>query len=84
MQFWLHVTPDPAHKSQLRVWFQRGYRALGLSWFASVVLNDSLTLLHLIQRIQINYLFGALYLAAFAPAFVIADFIALVETNSST
>jgi hypothetical protein len=31
-----------------------------------------------------NYLFGALYLAAFAPAFVIADFIALVETNSYT
>ena len=31
-----------------------------------------------------NYLFGALYLAAFAPAFDIADFIALVETNSST
>jgi hypothetical protein len=47
-------------------------------------LHDSLPLLHLIQRIQMNYLFGALYLAAFAPAFVIADFIALVETNSST
>ena len=66
------------------VWFRRVYRADGFKWSASVVLHDSLPLLHLIQRIQINYLFGALYLAAFAPAFVIADFIALVETNSST
>ena len=58
--------------------------AFGLLWSASVVLYDSLPSLNLIQRIKINYLFGALYLAAFAPAFVIADFIALVETNSST
>ena len=74
----------PAHESLSQVWFRRVYRADGFKWSASVVLHDSLPLLHLIQRIQINYLFGALYLAAFAPAFVIADFIALVETNSST
>lgn len=61
-----------------------GLECCRFSWSASVAQHDSLPLLHLIQRIQINYLFGALYLAAFAPAFAIADFIALVETNSST
>jgi hypothetical protein len=36
--------------------------------------------LNLVQSMRANYLFGALYFAAFAPAFVIAVFIALVET----
>jgi len=84
LQFWLHVTPDPAHKSQLLVWFRRVYRARGLMRPASVVLHDSLPYLNLVQRIQASYLLGALYLAALAAAFVIAVFIALVEINSST
>ena len=61
-----------------------GYRARGLMLSASVVLHDSLPYLNLVHRIQVSYLLGALYLAAFAAAFVIAVFIALVEINSST
>ena len=73
-----------AYKSFCQVWFQRGYRARGLMWSASVVLHDSLPYFNLVQRIQVSYLLGALYLAALAAAFVIAVFIALVEINSST
>jgi hypothetical protein len=73
-----------AYISLSQVRLQRGDRARGLILSASVVLHDSLPYLNLVLRIQVSYLLGALYLAAFAPAFVIADFIALVETNSST
>jgi hypothetical protein len=73
-----------AYISLSQVRLQRGDRARGLILSANVVLHDSLPYFNLVLRIQVSYLLGALYLAAFAPAFVIADFIALVETNSST
>jgi len=79
-----HPFLPPAHKSFCQVCFRRVYRARGLMWSASVVLHDSLPYFNLVQRIQVSYLLGALYLAALAAAFVIAVFIALVEINSST
>jgi len=59
-------------------------RAVGLKKSPSVVLNDSLPSLNLVQSRKIDYLFGVLHLATLTPALVISVFIALVEINSST
>jgi len=32
--------PPPAHRLLSQVWFQRGYRAVGLLWRSGVVLHD--------------------------------------------
>lgn len=53
-----------------------------VGWQVSFV--TTLAMAQLVSRHKANYLLGALYLAAFAPALVMAAFIALVEINSST